>query len=180
MNTLRMLFLVVASTATVACSSSGDVADLQGYVDDVGSKPRGRVEPIPEFKPYEAFTYRASALRSPFSLPDVPVESKRLNSNGLDVRPDKNRSKEYLEQFDIDQLGMVGTLQKPQGDLFALVRDGYGGVVRVKEGEYMGKNHGRIVSIQNDRINLIEIVPDGQGGWLERPRTLALNGAPGE
>jgi type IV pilus assembly protein PilP len=75
---------------------------------------------------------------------------------------------------------MVGTLQKPQGDLFALVKDGYGGVVRVREGEYMGRNHGRIVSIQKDRINLIEIVPDGQGGWLERPRTLALNGAPGE
>jgi type IV pilus assembly protein PilP len=180
MKTMRLLFLVAASLATVACSSSGDVADLQVYVDDVGSKPRGRVEPIPEFKPYEAFTYRASALRSPFSLPAVPEESERLNSNGMDVRPDKDRSKEYLEQFDIDQLGMVGTLQKPKGDLFALIKDGYGGVVRVREGEYMGRNHGRIVSIQSDRMNLIEIVPDGQGGWLERPRTLALNGAPGE
>lgn len=180
MNKLRLLLLTAASIAVAGCSSSDDVADLQAYVNDVGSKPRGRVEPIPEFKPYQAFTYRASALRSPFSLPDVPEELDRLNSNGMDIRPDKDRSKEYLEQFDIDQLGMVGTLQKPQGDLFALIKDGYGGVVRVREGEYMGRNHGRITSIQKDRLNLIEIVPDGQGGWLERPRTLALNGAPGE
>ena len=180
MKKLRILFLAASSFAVVACSSSGDVGDLQAYVDDVGSKPRGRVEPIPEFKPYEAFTYRASALRSPFSLPDVPEESERLNSNGVDIRPDKDRTKEYLEQFDIDQLGMVGTLQKPQGDLFALVKDGYGGGVRGREGEDLGRNHGRIIAIQSDRINLIEIVPDGQGGWLERPRTLALNGAPGE
>ena len=177
---LRSILLSSAAFLLMACSSSGDVADLKQYVDDVGSKPRGRVEPIPEFKPYESFSYSASALRSPFSLPAVAVEEERLQTNGLDIRPDSDRAKEYLEQFDIDRLGMVGTLQRPQGDLFALVKDGYGGVVRVRKGEYMGRNHGRIVSIQSDRINLIEIVPDGQGGWLERPRTLALNGLAGE
>ena len=176
----RMLLLLCSGIAVAACSSSGNVSDLQRYVDDVSSKPRGRVEPIPEYKPYESFSYSASALRSPFGLPAIAEETEKISLNGFSVRPDPDRAKEYLEQFSVDQLGMVGTLQKPQGDLFALIRDGYGGVVRVKEGEYMGRNHGRIVSIQDDRINLIEIVPDGQGGWLERPRTLALNGAPGE
>ena len=176
----RVLLLLCSGVAVAACSSSGNVSDLQRYVGDVSSKPRGRVEPIPEFKPYESFSYSASALRSPFGLPAIAEETEKISLNGFSVRPEPDRAKEYLEQFSVDQLGMVGTLQKPQGDLFALIRDGYGGVVRVKEGEYMGRNHGRIVSIQDDRINLIEIVPDGQGGWLERPRTLALNGAPGE
>jgi type IV pilus assembly protein PilP len=119
-------------------------------------------------------------LRSPFSVPSVPEDVNRLNTNGLDIRPDPDRVREYLEQFAIDTLDMVGTLQKPEGDLWALIRDGEGGVVKVRKGEYMGRNHGRVVSVDNDRVNLIEIVPDGQGGWLERPRTLALNGAPGE
>jgi len=178
---LYMPFIVLAGAVLVSgCSPSGNVNDLKKYVDDVSSKPRGRVEPIPEFKPYEAFSYSASALRSPFSLPAVAEETDRLQSNGLSIRPDPDRAKQYLEQFKIDELGMVGTLQKPDGDLWALVRDSSGSVVRVKKGEYMGQNHGRIVSIMNDRINLIEIVPDGQGGWLERPRTLALNGLAGE
>jgi len=176
----RIVIVISVFSSMVGCGSSGGVSDLKQYIEDVGAKPRGRVEPIPEFKPYEAFSYSASALRSPFSLPVVAAEAERLDSNGLDIRPDTDRAKEYLEQFKIDELSMVGTLQKPDGDLWALVKEGAGGVVRVREGEYMGRNHGRIVSIASDRINLIEIVPDGQGGWLERPRTLALNGLAGE
>lgn len=176
----KLLSISAVVTFVSACSSSGDLTDLEQYVVDVGSKPRGRVEPIPEFKPYEAFSYSASALRSPFVLPAVAAEEKRLQANGLDIRPDSNRVKEYLEQFDIDRLDMVGTLQRPQSDPFALVKDGYGTVVRVQRGEYMGRNHGRVVSIEGDRMNLIEIVPDGQGGWLERPRTIVLNGMAGE
>ncbi|MAE21552.1 MAG: pilus assembly protein PilP [Pseudomonas sp.] len=157
----------------------GENSDLKQYVSEVISTPRGRVEPIPEFKPYETFSYSAAALRSPFSLPVLETEMDVEESVG-NVFPDPDRTKEYLEQFSIGQLAMVGTLQKPQGDLWALIQDGNGGVVRTKQGEYMGQNHGRIVSIMTDRINLIEIVPDGNGGWLERPRTVVLEGLSGE
>jgi len=180
---MKQLFLipVVALVALVSgCSNSANNGDLQQFVADVMAKPRGRIEPIPEFKPYESFSYSASALRSPFSLPVVVNEAKDVGTNGFDIRPDMDRAKEYLEQFSIGQLAMVGTLQKPQGDLWALIQDGNGGVVRTKQGEYMGQNHGRIVSIMTDRINLIEIVPDGNGGWLERPRTVVLEGLSGE
>ena len=180
MHVLKCVPLSLCILGAVGCTSSGNTSDLQQYVQNVGNQPRGRVEPIPEFKPYEAFSYSASALRSPFSVPSVPEDVNRLNTNGLDIRPDPDRVREYLEQFAIDTLDMVGTLQKPEGDLWALIRDGEGGVVKVRKGEYMGRNHGRVVSVDNDRVNLIEIVPDGQGGWLERPRTLALNGTPGE
>jgi type IV pilus assembly protein PilP len=75
---------------------------------------------------------------------------------------------------------MVGTLARDDGVLWALIKDGDNSVVRVKEGNYMGQNHGRILSISEYRINLIEIVPNGLGGWIERPRTLALEGLGGE
>ena len=70
---------------------------------------------------------------------------------------------------------MVGTLQKQDSDtLWALISDNEGGVHRVKEGQYMGKNHGRVVGIQTGSISLIEIVPNGVGGWIERPRSVTL------
>jgi type IV pilus assembly protein PilP len=55
----------------------------------------------------------------------------------------------------------------------ALVQ-GAGSVHRVQVGDYLGRNYGRITGIQENRLDVIEIVPDGEGGWLERPRTLSL------
>lgn len=173
------IILILLSTYLISGCGAADKSDLELFVADVLASPRGRVEPIPEFKPYESFAYSASALRSPFMLPVVESEVLTDASN-LDIRPNDNRTREYLEQFNIGDLSMVGTLQKPDGDLWALIRDGNGGVVRTRVGEYMGKNHGRIVSISGNHINLIEIVPAGDGGWLERPRTIALEGLSGE
>lgn len=176
----KLLAVLLSAVSLTGCfGSAGNSSDLKEYMAQVMATPRGRVEPIPEFKPYESFSYSASAVRSPFRLSVIENELQVTN-NGYDIRPDGDRSKEYLEQFNIEQLGMVGTLQKPDGQLWALVKDGVGGVVRVKEGEYMGRNHGRVVTVLDGRINLIEIVPDGLGGWLERPRTLALDGMAGE
>ncbi len=67
---------------------------------------------------------------------------------------------------------MVGTLAN-DGGVFALV-SGAGGVHRVKVGDYLGRNHGRILAIDESKIDVVEIVPDGEGGWLERPRSLSL------
>ena len=40
----------------------------------------------------------------------------------------------------------------------------------------MGMNQGRIVGISPTQIDLVEIVPDGRDGYVERPRTLVLIG----
>ena len=74
---------------------------------------------------------------------------------------------------------MVGTLA--QGPTtFALIKDGDGGVHRVQTGDFMGTDHGRILAVTDTNIDLIEIVPDGTGGWVERERTVSLpNGAQG-
>lgn len=171
--------LAACSVLLAACSGPADTADLKGFVDDTLNKPRGRVEPIPVFKPYEFFSYSAAGLRSPFELP-VVADSEVNIQPGSDIRPDLERRKEHLEQFSLGALSMVGTLKRDDGVLWALIKDGDGSVVRVKEGNYMGQNHGQILSVSEYRINLIEIVPNGIGGWIERPRTLALEGLGGE
>ncbi|HTW75531.1 MAG TPA: pilus assembly protein PilP [Steroidobacteraceae bacterium] len=153
----------VACALLVAGCSSGD-ADLNSFIKQVKAEPGGRVEPLPEIKPYDAFTYTDQNLRSPF----VPVMS-----GGSTVRPDKNRPREYLEQFSLDTLKMVGTLSMG-GSHYGLVLATDGRVHRVVIGNHMGQNDGVITEIGASKISLTEIVPDGLGGYVERPAALAL------
>ena len=140
-NFLRIVCLVVAVSALVGCGS-GNIDDLVAFVKQVKEKPKGRIEPLPEFRPYESFTYKAAGLRSPFS-PEVEVktvtEQQAAESN---VKPDLNRPKEFLEQFNIESIALVGSIAKADGKLFALLRDGDGGVHHLNEGNYLGRNHG--------------------------------------
>ncbi|MEO4048512.1 type 4a pilus biogenesis lipoprotein PilP [Pseudomonas sp. CAU 1711] len=153
------------------CGGSGDFSDLQSFMNEVRARPQGAIEPLPKFQPYEAFTYSAAGLRSPFQ-PPVKVDLGQRQKGSKDVKPDETRVKQFLEGFNIETFEMVGTLAK-DGGVYGLVR-GAGGVHRVKVGDYLGRNHGRILSVDESQINVVEIVPDGEGGWLERPRSITL------
>jgi len=148
-----------------ACSSADD--ELERFIEDTKKEPGGRVEPLPEIKPYETFTYSATEMRSPF-LPSSPGSGA-----GAGVRPIK-RNREFLEQFSLDTLKMVGTL-KLGGRMYGLVQTKDGLVHRVSTGNYMGQADGKITDITTSKISLIEIVPDGVGGYMERPAALAQN-----
>lgn len=171
MNGARLLIGSLLLLSLTACDSSGDFADLQAYMNEVRAKPRGVIEPLPQFLPYEAFTYSAAALRSPFQ-PPVRIDLQKRQKGSAEIKPDEARPKQFLEGFNIEVFQMVGLLANG-GSRFALI-SGAGGVHRVKVGDYIGRNYGRIVAIKDDRVEVVEIVPDGEGGWLERPRTLAL------
>jgi len=175
----KVIYLALCSVMMTGCFGNSDLADLKEYVEKTKNTPRGRIEPIPVFKPYEFFSYSASGLRSPFELPQIETDELQVRS-GEQITPDFDRPKEHLEQYAIGDLAMVGTLNRNDGILWALVRDGDGGVVRVKRGNYMGQNYGEITEVTDYKINLIEIVPDGTGGWIKRPRTIALDGLAGE
>lgn len=154
------------------CSNGEQMIALQDYVDSVVSRPPGQIEPPPEFVSYVAFTYSAASLRGPF---DIPVDAATALRNQLnsEVKPDETRPKEYLESFAIGALTMVGTLSR-SGQTWALVRDETTNINRVAVGNYVGRNYGRIVAISETQIDVMEIVPTGDGGWLERPASIAL------
>jgi type IV pilus assembly protein PilP len=165
-------FLMVVSLVCLSgCGAGHDYADLQAYMDEVRARPKGSIEPLPKFQAYESFTYSAASLRSPFQ-PPVKVDMASRQKGTKDVKPDESRTKQFLEDFNIEAFQMVGTLANDSG-VFALV-SGAGGVHRVKVGDYLGRNHGRILAIDESKIDVVEIVPDGEGGWLERPRSLSL------
>jgi type IV pilus assembly protein PilP len=159
---LSVLGLVTVAGLT-ACSTEQD--DLEEWIAEVKKRPGGRIEPLPEVKPYETFVYNAAEQRSPFSLMSPAGPSG--------VRPDSKRNREFLEQFSLDTLSMVGTL-KLSGRAYGLVQTKDGLVHRVLPGQYMGQNDGKIVSISDSKISLVEIVPDGMGGYMERPAAIGL------
>ena len=146
--------------------------ELQAYVEQQKSEPPGRIEPLPEIKSIITFAYEADSRRDPF----VPMESEDQEQMGLaesGIAPDFNRRKEELESYSLDSIRMVGILEQ-LGVTWGLVKTKEGTIHRVKTGNYMGQNHGRIVQISEDRIDLTEIVQDGTGGYSERQASLAL------
>ncbi|RLA22368.1 MAG: pilus assembly protein PilP, partial [Gammaproteobacteria bacterium] len=159
--TRTLTVCIVAAFALGACG--GDMDDLDQYINSVKAKPGGRIDPLPEITPYEVFTYLADAegLRSPF-VPDSPQAAAGIAAGG--TRPDPERSREFLEQFPLDTLRMVGTLKLGETQ-FGLVQTSDGLIHRVVPGNYMGQNDGRIVVVSESEIELVEIISDGIGGY---------------
>jgi len=166
MSVTRHILLLLA-VAIAGCG--GDMDDLMTYVDEVKARPGGRIEPLPQIKPYETFAYAAQSMRSPFT-PDRPQVSPRAGG----PRPVANRNKEYLEQFPLDTLTMVGTLEQ-NGRTYALVQAQDGLVHRVLPGQYVGQNDGRIVDVSDAEITVEELVPDGIGGFFKRRAAIGLD-----
>ncbi|NKQ13185.1 type 4a pilus biogenesis lipoprotein PilP [Pseudomonas sp. SST3] len=171
MNGARLIALGLGLVLLTGCGASGDFEDLRAYMTEVRAKPKGTIEPLPAFLPYEAFTYSAASLRHPFQ-PPMKIDLTQRQKGSKDIRPDETRIKQFLEEFNIENFVMVGTLTNG-GGTYALIKGG-DGVHRVKVGDYLGRNHGRIVEISEAEVDVLEIVPDGEGGWLERPRSLTL------
>lgn len=166
-----LLLAVVAIFGLTACSSSNPYQDLDEFIAEKKAQPGGRIKPIPPLVAYEPFNYSASGLRAPFSRPIIIKEIAELKPSS-DVEPDETRVKEFLEQFSLDTLSMVGAIEMA-GEQWALLEDAEGSVHRVKKGMFLGRNHGRIVEAADNYIALIEIVPNGPG-WVQRPRTIEL------
>ena len=147
-----------------ACSSSPN--SVQRFITRVEHQPGGRVEPLPTVPKYETFTYDDQNMRSPF----VPSEPTGVGA----IRPDSSRPRQYLERFPLDTLKMVGTMRLGNA-VYGLVQTKDGIVHRVAIGNYMGQNDGQIIQITPTEIRMVEIVPDGLGGFVKRPAALGLS-----
>ena len=168
-NTTRTLFFALtALTLPVLSGCSQGQGDLETFVNETMQKPGKPIPPIPQLKPYVPFIYSAFDARDPFSAPEY-VEEKVDNG----IRPDSDRSKEPLEAFPLDGIGMMGIIER-NGRPEALVSAPGGGIHTVVIGNYLGQNFGKITDIQETKIDLIEILPDGNGGWMEQPATITM------
>jgi type IV pilus assembly protein PilP len=167
--------LVLLASMAAGCIWVEDTADLRTYVQQTQAKPPGKIKPLPEFKSYEAFIYQGASLRDPFQpLIELVVEDEDLGPVS-DLKPDTERPKEYLESFPVDGLNMVGTITSLDGgNLWALLKDPRGEIHRVSNGDYLGLDYGQVQEVSELGLELVEIIENGRGGWMKRPRVIAL------
>lgn len=173
-------FLIIMPFLLGGCVWIDDVSDLRSFVAQEKQKKTVGVKPLPEFKPYHSFVYEGASMRSPFK-PLVAIvafegDAEAENTSGKGIKPDVDREKEYLETFSLDNLAMVGSINM-NGDnsRWALIRDKKGEVHRVSAGDYMGLDYGKVVAINSDNVELLEIVTNGRGGWMKRPRSVVMD-----
>lgn len=165
------LAYVGLAVVLTACDSPQQYQDLNDFMAEAKRRPLGQIDPPPAFRPYRPFSYGAMTLRSPFEKPVTKDETSV--KGGRTVEPDMTREREFFESFNIANLTMVGTLIKG-GRLHVLIDNGQGFVGPVSLGNYLGRNHGKIINADTAQIEVLEIVSDGASGWVERPRIIKL------
>jgi len=165
-SVIALLLILIQLTGLTACSSSADT-ELSHYISEIKARKARPIEPIPQFPPLAKFTYPESdSRRSPFKPKEVLSEVDKL-------APDPNRPKQPLEKFPLDSLKFVGLL-KQNAMVWALMSQPNGEVARVKLGDYMGQNFGKVVSINTKSLKLEELV-QVEGKWKKQTTTINLN-----
>jgi type IV pilus assembly protein PilP len=162
-------YLIMLAALLAGCGGE-EFQDLRDFVKTAGAEMRGKVDPPPDIKPYEPFTYdNATGLPDPFK-PRTDARNPRRTGQNL---PNLDRPKEELEDFPLESLKMVGFLfQRNVGH--AVIRSAEGKVYRVKAGNYIGQNFGRIASVSETEVKIKEMVQDSAGDWSERESNLQL------
>ena len=168
---LKKSFILLTAFTLVACVNQ-EMNDLQAYVSKTKATYKGHVEPLPEFKTIPPYAYAAYDIRDPFK-PVVDIEEDTAAPYS-GPKPDENRPREPLEEFSLDSLRMVGTLSQSENE-WVLVKDPDGLLHRVAVGHYMGKNYGKVISISEEEVVLLELISDRKGGWEEQNASIAIS-----
>lgn len=169
---MRNLILLTSAALLAACGGE-EQGELRQELAAMTKDLRGKVDPLPQVRSYEAVPYKGESMLDPFVPGRIVVtQAAGTGGGGGGVQPDLNRPKEPLEAFPLEALQMVGTLAQNK-DVYALVRAG-NNLFRVKKGNYMGPNFGVITAIDEGQINLKEVVQDSGGDWVERSTTLQM------
>lgn len=170
---MRILPLLLPALLLVGCAKGTD--DLRDWVSEIRQREPEPIDPIPPIRTPEIVAYDAMDLRDPFqgTRRQSEEDEEVASEEGGGLRPDPDRRKEYLEGFPLDTLSMVGTIEL-EGVEYALIQDNENVVHRVREGNYMGQNHGLVTDVRSDQVEVRELVQDGRGGWTERRVRVAM------
>lgn len=166
----RSLFLLAFMVA--GCDSRIDFVNQQ--MNEIKREPPLPIEQPPVFEPAPTYEYAAHQLRSPFIPNSLAQELKSMA--GRRVYPNLSRPPQPLESYALEALSMKGSLKNKNGKILALIQTPDQEIEQVQVGSYLGLNHGRVIKVTPTQIDLIEIIPDGREGYVERPRSLVLVG----
>ena len=176
------IFLIIL----LSSCSDRNMADLESYVAKINARKNPHVDAIPEVKQIPPYYYSAQNKRDPF----VPIlETKNYLSNKINLNTgvgkkaedcpdpkDPSRVRVGLELMPLDALQMVGSLKIRNVLWGLLISKSEGTVYRVKVNDYLGENYGRVTSISDEEIKILEKIPDDDGCWEEKEASIHLFG----
>lgn len=162
--------LLIASLLVLSGCADKRMSDLESFVENTHKDRKPRVEPLPRVKPNPTFEYTASELVDPFSQANL-IQQRPTQDGG--PAPDPTRRKEPLEDYPLDALSMVGTLSNDESS-WAIIRTPDGTVHRAGQGNYLGQNYGKIQAVKDTEVQIVELIPDVSGGWMEREASIAI------
>lgn len=165
--------LVLACAAVLAACGGEQHSDLKKELNDMTKGLRGRVDPLPQVRPYEPVPYQAESEVDPFRPGRIEVATQGTTGVATSgPKPDLDRPKEALEAFPLESIQMVGSLTQGR-ETYGLVKAGPN-LYRVRKGNYMGQNFGVITGIDEVQISMKELIQEGSGEWVERASSLQL------
>lgn len=172
---------LLSTVLLLAACGGAEHSDIKEWMAESTKDLRGRVQPLPEVMPFPVVSYDAESVVDPFR--PTKIEPEKRQGGGGNV-PNFDRRKEELERFPLDSLKFVGLIRNDKTLFAVIVADKR--IYRVKAGNYMGENFGRIADIQaapgmdEGRIILREQVQEPSGDWIERETVLEMQSQQGQ
>ena len=170
---MRLLTLSILMMFLSGCV--GDRSDLELFVTTTKAQHVAHIPQLKETPKFEHFVYHADLIRSPFVPPSRELTAEVIDTTKNCLQPDLKRRKGRLETYALDNLMMRGTLSETN-IIWALVETNDGSVYRLGIGEYLGLYNGRIATVTEQAVEIIELIPDGSGCWTERLSSMELTG----
>jgi type IV pilus assembly protein PilP len=167
----KLVLFVIVTFGISGCFD--DTSDLRAHIAKVQSTTPNVIEPMPAVSKYGHFDYSAQSLRSPFDEPKAEAIQQKIQQMSGCLSPDPRRRKQPLEKYPLSNLSMRGTLGE-QGVIWALVEASDATLHRVAVDSYLGFNNGRITTVGQFDVKIIELIPDGAGCWAERETTIKM------
>lgn len=173
--TPKLIVPIISSLFLISCGITN--SDIKEQISKIKKTNVSIMEELPKLREYEQIDYDGEKYHDPFDIPAGQMITRKTMelpaTKTQKQKPDYDRPREYLENYSLDSLTMVGTLKK-RGEMWALIVDRSGIIHKVKEGNYLGQNSGKIIKITENNIDLDEIIPNEQSGWVTRNANLGI------
>ena len=171
---MRCFIVLAISLPLFSCTDpNANVDDLNEFVTKTKSQIYPINDKVPALNKIDAIAFTQEKGRNPFLEPKAEVAEPLKNRPKSCPQPDFSRKKQALEMYSLDNLAMRGTLRLDQ-ELWALVQVSDGELHKVKPGYYLGLNHGKVLKITKNEVELLELASDSDGCWQERITQITL------
>ncbi|EAR54595.1 hypothetical fimbrial assembly protein PilP [Photobacterium sp. SKA34] len=166
----KVVWLLPIVIGLVGCQANDD--SVAEFIATTHNEAKARVKPLPEPFVFEAEKFVMTSTRVPFVKP-IPEQLLAKKETGKCWQPQLDRQLSKLEKFALEKLSMKGAIGNKK-QLWGLVFTPEGDLMKIKQGQYIGLNHGKVLTVSDKIIEIEEALPDGKGCWLKRPTKLAL------